>query len=406
MSTCIARSSARVFPRCSLYSAGDAEPVAAGARKPAGGNGIAATRAAFFVAGMSVAAWAPLVPYAKERLGVDDAKLGFLLLCLGIGSIGCMPLCQRLVGRFGCRRMIGTGTAMIAIALPLLALMSTMGAMAAALLLFGAGMGMIDVTMNIHAMLVERDTRRRLMSGFHGLFSVGGIAGSMAGGALLSAGAPPIAVSLAVAAVAVALIAFYGRHLRADAGGGSGTRFVLPQGIVAVMGAIALCVFLVEGAMLDWSALFLTGVKQYEQVRAGFGYTVFAIAMTSGRLLGDGLAHRFGAQAIIVAGGILGALGLVVAIAAPSGVSAIIGFGLTGIGCANIVPLLFAAAGRQRAMEPSAAITALSTLGYGGNLAGPAAVGFFAHSLGLAASFALLAALLLAAGIAGLKVAR
>ncbi|CAG9223163.1 MFS domain-containing protein [Burkholderia vietnamiensis] len=377
-----------------MYSAGDAEPVAAADRKPAGGNGIAATRAAFFVAGMSVAAWAPLVPYAKERLGVDDAKLGFLLLCLGIGSIGCMPLCQRLVGRFGCRRMIGTGTAMIAIALPLLALMSTMGAMAAALLLFGAGMGMIDVTMNIHAMLVERDTRRRLMSGFHGLFSVGGIAGSMTGGALLSAGAPPIAVSLAVAAVAVALIAFYGRHLRTDAGGGSGTRFVLPQGIVAVMGAIALCVFLVEGAMLDWSALFLTAVKQYEQVRAGFGYTVFAIAMTSGRLLGDGLAHRFGA------------LGLVVAIAAPSGVSAIIGFGLTGIGCANIVPLLFAAAGRQRAMEPSAAITALTTLGYGGNLAGPAAVGFFAHSLGLAASFALLAALLLAAGIAGLKVAR
>jgi len=109
-----------------LYSAGDAEPAAAAERNPAAGNGIAATRAAFFVAGMSVAAWAPLVPYAKARLGVDDAKLGFLLLCLGIGSIGCMPLCQRLVGRFGCRRMIGAGTAMIVIALPLLAL-TTLG---------------------------------------------------------------------------------------------------------------------------------------------------------------------------------------------------------------------------------------------------------------------------------------
>ncbi|WP_333975004.1 MFS transporter [Burkholderia cepacia] len=389
-----------------MYSASDAGQRGTADREPAIGNGIAATRAAFFVAGMSVAAWAPLVPYAKERLGVDDAKLGFLLLCLGVGSIGCMPLCQRLVARFGCRRMIVAGTAMIAGALPLLALMSTMGTMAAALLLFGAGMGIVDVTMNIHAMLVERDTRRRLMSGFHGLFSVGGIAGSLAGGALLSAGAPPLVVSLAVSAVVVALIALYGRRLRADAGGGSGAHFVLPQGIVVVMGAIALCVFLVEGAMLDWSALFLTTVKQYEQVRAGFGYTVFAIAMTSGRLLGDGLAHRLGAQTMIVAGGMLGALGLAVAIAAPSGVGAIVGFGLTGIGCANIVPLLFAAAGRQRAMEPSAAITALTTLGYGGNLAGPAAVGFFAHALGLAVSFALLAALLLAAGIAGLKVAR
>lgn len=389
-----------------MYRADDADPVAAIDRKPCAGDGIAATRAAFFVAGMSVAAWAPLVPYAKARLGVDDAKLGFLLLCLGIGSIGCMPLCQRLVARFGCRRMIGAGVAMIAVALPLLTLMSTMGTMAAALLMFGAGMGIVDVTMNIHAMLVERDTRRRLMSGFHGLFSVGGIAGSLAGGALLSLGAPPIAVSLAVSAMVVALIAFYGQRLRADAGGDSGAHFVLPQGIVVLMGAIALCVFLVEGAMLDWSALFLTTVKQYEQVRAGFGYTVFAIAMTSGRLLGDGLAHRLGAQAMIVAGGILGALGLGIAIVVPSGVGAIVGFGLTGIGCANIVPLLFAVASRQRAMEPSAAITALTTLGYGGNLAGPAAVGFFAHALGLAASFALLAALLLAAGIAGLKVAR
>ena len=156
--------------------------------------------------------------------------------------------------------------------------------------------------------------------------------------------------------------------------------------------------------MLDWSALFLTSVKSYAQDRAGFGYTAFATTMAIGRLFGDMLITRLGSRVVIISGGIVGAVGMCIAIASPSGMSAIIGFAICGIGCANIVPILFASAGRQKAMDPSAAISSITTLGYGGNLVGPAVVGFFAHAIGLHLAFALLAVLLLLAAFGGRKI--
>jgi MFS family permease len=365
----------------------------------------AATRVSFFLAGVSVATWAPLVPYAKARLDVDEAKFGFLLLFMGIGAVGCMPLCQRAVERFGCRKVIGAGAGMICASLPLLATLSGMPEMAITLLIFGAGLGFVDVAMNIQATLIERQSGEPLMSGFHGLFSVGGIAGSLAGGSLLSAGANPLGVAGAMVAVITMLMYRYVRYLEpAGRGERAASTLILPQGVVVLMGAIAIACFLVEGAMLDWSALFLTSVKSYTPDRAGFGYTVFAMTMAGGRLRGDVLIVRFGPRAVIVSGGILGAVGLSIAIACPSGTGAIIGFAVCGAGCANVVPILFAAAGRQTAMDPSSAISSITTLGYGGNLVGPAIVGFFAHAIGLHLAFALLAGLLLLAAYGGRKI--
>jgi MFS family permease len=365
----------------------------------------AATRASFFLAGISVATWAPLVPYAKARLDVDEAVFGFLLLFLGTGAVGCMPLCQRLVVRFGCRKVICTGAMMICVSLPLLATLSDMPAMAITLLVFGAGLGFVDVAMNIQATIIERQSGEQLMSGFHGLFSVGGIAGSLLGGSLLSAGANPFGVAGVIVAVIAVLMYRYAPYLEPE---GPNERkvsaLVLPQGIVVLMGAIAIGCFLVEGAMLDWSALFLTSVKSYAQNRAGFGYTAFALTMAIGRLFGDMLITQFGARRVIVLGGIVGALGLCTAIVSPTGTGAIIGFSICGAGCANIVPILFAAAGRQKAMDPTSAISSMTTLGYGGNLVGPAAVGFFAHAIGLRLAFGLLGALLLLAAYGGRKI--
>jgi MFS family permease len=365
----------------------------------------AATRASFFLAGISVATWAPLVPYAKARLDVDEAVFGFLLLFLGIGAVGCMPLCQRLVVRFGCRKVICTGAATICVSLPSLATLSDMTAMAATLFVFGAGLAFVDVAMNIQATIIERQSGEQLMSGFHGLFSVGGIAGSLLGGSLLSAGANPFGVAGTIVAVIAALMYRYARYLEPEGPNErKASTLVLPQGIVVLMGAIAIGCFLVEGAMLDWSALFLTSVKSYAQNRAGFGYTAFALTMAIGRLFGDMLITRFSARLVIVAGGIIGALGLGIAIVASTGTGAIIGFSICGAGCANIVPILFAAVGRQKAMDPTAAISSMTTLGYGGNLVGPAAVGFFAHAIGLRLAFGLLAVLLLLAAFGGRKI--
>jgi MFS family permease len=137
-----------------------------------------ATRVAFFISGFGMAAWAPLVPFAKERLGTDDGTLSLLLLCLGAGSSIAMPLSGGLAARFGCRRVIWAGCLGISVSLPLLGLAPTGASLALALLLFGAGIGAADVAMNIQAVIVEKTGRRTMMSGFHGLYSVEGIAGA------------------------------------------------------------------------------------------------------------------------------------------------------------------------------------------------------------------------------------
>ncbi|CAM2157928.1 Uncharacterized MFS-type transporter YPO1221/y2967/YP_0917 [Paraburkholderia tropica] len=367
-----------------------------------GAKQIFATRVAFFVTGVGVSAWAPLVPFAKSRLAVDDATLGMLILCLGAGSVISMPICHQIIKRIGCRAVILLGVSLLAIALPLLAYASSVVSMAASLLLFGAAVGLLDVSINVHALLVEQATGRALMSGFHGFFSVGGIAGSVIGSGLLSLGAPPLLVSCAVSIGAAALTATAAKSMVPESiRGPEGAGFTLPHGTVVAMGLIGLCVFLVEGAMLDWSALFLTVTKAFPERLAGLGYTGFAVAMAAGRLFGDALARYVKSSVIVSIGGVCGAAGIGLALCAPSGAFAIAGFLLTGAGCANIVPVLFSAVGRQKAMEPGAAVAALTTMGYAGALAGPAAVGFVSHAVGLSAAFALLGGLLLVAALGG-----
>jgi len=157
------------------------------------------TRIVFFIAGVAVAAWAPLVPSAKARAGLDDGTLGLLLLSVGAGSIVAMPLAGALAARFGCRRVFIGSTILICVALPLLAIVFSVRLLVVALFGFGAGVGSIDCVMNIQAVIVERLSRRPMMSGFHGLFSVGGIIGAGGVSGLLSVGASPLVAMLCVA---------------------------------------------------------------------------------------------------------------------------------------------------------------------------------------------------------------
>jgi len=158
------------------------------------------TRVAFFIAGFGVAAWAPLVPFAKARADLDEGTLGLLLLCLGVGSIMAMPASGALVARFGCRSLIIASSVLMCLTLPLLAVVSNFALLGATLLVFGAGLGLLDCVINIQAVIVERASGRTMMSGFHGLFSVGGIAGSAGVTALLSVGASPLLAALFVVA--------------------------------------------------------------------------------------------------------------------------------------------------------------------------------------------------------------
>jgi len=365
-----------------------------------------ATRLAFLVAGFGMACWAPLVPFAKARLVVDDGTLGLLLLCLGIGSVAAMLVTGSLSARYGGKPFIIAGGLGLAVLLPPLAVANSPLTLALALLAFGAALGSIDVAMNIHAVEVERAASRPLMSGFHALFSIGGFAGSAVMTALLSLNFGTLASTLVASAlILIAMFLAWPRLLRSARAEG-GPLFVRPHGIVVLLALLAAITFLVEGAVLDWGALLVIGAGLVPAAQGGLGYMLFSIAMTTGRLCGDAVVARVGDRATLVWGSLLTVTGFAVLLLAPAAVVAMAGFLLIGFGASNLVPILFRRTGAQTVMPVGLAVAAITTTGYAGVLAGPAAVGFVAKLAGLATAFWMLAALMLLVTLSARAVTR
>ena len=190
-------------------------------------------------------------------------------------------------------------------------------------------------------------------------------------------------------------------HLLPYGSESSGPAFAIPHGVVLFIGLLCFTVFLAEGAMLDWSAVFLTSEKHINEVYAGLGYAAFALTMTAGRLLGDTIVSRLGARRVIVLGGLCAAAGMALATVAPDWQVSLLGYALVGAGCSNIVPVLYTAVGKQTVMPESIAVPAITTLGYAGILVGPAAIGFIAHASSLNIAFGLIAVMLVGVAISG-----
>jgi len=353
-----------------------------------------ATRLSFWVAGFAIACWAPLVPYAKERLGVDDAGLGLLLFCLGVGSVVAMPITGVLSSRLGPRPIIGAAGIALALLLPMLAVAATPLALGLALFAFGASIGSIDIAINVHAVEVERASSRPLMSGFHAMFSIGGFAGASAMTFLLSAHVDALFSAMMGSALLASAIAVAWPRLLQGSSDAQGPLLVRPRGGVLLLAALAAITFLVEGAMLDWSALLLIDTNLVTSAHGGLGYTMFAIAMTLGRIVGDRVVALVGDRGTLRWGGLIAIAGLAAVLLAPGPGVALLGFLLIGLGASNIVPVLFRQAGAQRAMPAGLAVAAITTVGYAGILIGPAAIGFVARASSLPQAFWMLAALL------------
>jgi MFS family permease len=359
------------------------------------------TRIAFFIAGFGIAAWAPLVPYAKARAQLDEGTLGLLLLCLGVGSIIAMPVAGALASRYGIRRVASSGAILICLALPMLATVTSIPSLMAALFLFGAGLGTVDSTINLQAVIVERASGKTMMSGFHGLFSLGGIVGAAGVSGLLGLGLSPLEATLvAIVVMALALLKA-APHLLPYGSESSGPAFAVPHGVVLFIGCLCFIVFLAEGAVLDWSAVFLSAERGVDEAYAGLGYAAFALTMTVGRLTGDAIVRRLGPTRVIVTGGALAAAGILLATLLPAWESALLGYALVGAGCSNIVPVLYTAVGKQKVMPEHIAVPAITTLGYAGILAGPAMIGFIAHGSSLSTAFVLIAVLLAGVALSG-----
>ncbi|MFD3240404.1 MFS transporter [Rahnella perminowiae] len=355
-----------------------------------------ATRAIFFVTGMAMGLWAALVPYAQLRTHSEAGDLGLLLLCLGAGSLLSMLGSGRIIGRFGCRAIIVAAVVLYCLMLPVLAVFSDIWLLALSLFIFGMGIGLADVAVNVQGTLVEQAADKPLMSGFHCLWSVGGIAGAGGGALLLSAGITPLGSTFFAVALVVIVTAWsfrgmlpFGAH---EEEGAEGKPKARPNFRLVLMAVMAMICFMAEGAVLDWGGVFLTRERGLALEHAGWGFAVFAVAMSLMRLTGDVIVSALGRKRILVAGGILGIAGYLMVVLLPGWILPLCGFALVGIGAANIVPVLITLAGQEKVMPVNMSVAMVATLGYLGVLGGPALIGFIAHLSSLYVAFSAVAA--------------
>ncbi len=367
-----------------------------------------ATRMIFFVAGLGMASWAPLIPFVKNRLNADDATLGLLLFCIAAGAMLMMPFTGRLIARFSYRLIILCCCIALALILPLLLIGTSLGVLAVLLLCFGAANGILDVTMNAQAIVVEQASGEARMSGFHGFYSLGSIAGAGGVSMLLGANLPPIMAAALIAAgvLLLALMAFPQllRRRHAHRAQQQGVLQALCHRVVLIVAVLCFFIFLIEGAMLDWSAIFMATERGMALHHAGFGFAIYSIAVAIGRLYGDRIINRVGGTKVLTGGGLLAAGALSVLLVSTSVPLALGAIFFIGLGLANIIPLLFTTAGNQPELSADVAIPAVTLVGYSGLLAGPALIGFSAHWVGLSATFVAGVFILLAVALSARQV--
>jgi predicted MFS family arabinose efflux permease len=353
-----------------------------------------ATKLIFFVVGFVAASWACVVPFAKTNARLEEGTLGLVLLCLGVGSILAMPVAGALSTRHGCRVVLIASSLLACATLPLLATLSSPPLLGVALFFFGAALGSADCVMNVQAVIVERASAKPLMSGFHAFYSLGGIGGAVSISTLLTMGTTPINCMLyALAFMAMSILTAY-PGLLPYGNPAEGPAFAIPRGEVLLLGVLCFVVFLVEGSMLDWSAVLMTEQRSTGAAQSGFAYASFSVAMALGRLVGDRVVAKIGRPLVVSGGGLLAAAGIALAALWAIRTIALIGYALVGVGCSNIVPVLFTAVGRQKSMPQAVAVPAITTLGYAGILAGPAGIGFIAQHSSLPIAFLFVAVLM------------
>ena len=353
-----------------------------------------AVAAVFFVNGALFANWVTRVPAVKDAVDTGTGPLGLALLGIGAGSLMSMPFSGRLCERYGSGRIVTASGLGMSVVLLLPAVAPDVVVLGLTLLLYGAGFGLLDVSMNVQAVAVVKKLERPIMPWFHAAFSAGGLLGAATGGLAAQADLGLVPHFALVGTVMAAVVAWAHRHLLPDppppepppepapAVETERRRRRLTAYVVGV-GAIAACAALGEGVMADWTTLFLRDVRDVDAGPAAAGFAAFSIAMTAGRLGGETAIRRLGATRVLQVGGTTAALGVLLAVVVPSPVAAVAGFLLVGLGLSCGFPLAISAAGESGEGSGSNEIATASIIGYLGFLLGPPLIGLLAEVVGL-----------------------
>ncbi len=351
-----------------------------------------AVAAMFILNGALFGIWAARIPAVRDRLDLSHEALGYGLLFMAAGAVCSFPITGRLTDRFGAVAITRAVAVLYTMSLILLALAGGFWALAAFLFVFGAFHGSMDVAMNAWGAEVEQAYDKPLMSSFHAMWSFGAGLGAFSGYVTVQIGLTVVEHFLLAggAVVGFALALSWVRWTSRRSELAKGKVFALPSGALVLVGFTALCGALGEGAVADWSAIFLRDVTSATEGVAALGYAIFSVAMVVFRLAGGLAIARFGPVASARFGGFCAVLGVFGVVSAVTPALALAGFALMGVGYAVIMPLAFSRAASDPDVPPGQAIASVATLGYGGLLIGPPLIGFLAELLGLRLAFAVL----------------
>jgi predicted MFS family arabinose efflux permease len=357
----------------------------------------------FLLSGMAIGTWTARIPAIKQGLGLSDGQLSIGLLGIAAGAIAGMQVVGRLVDRYGSVRVMLPMAFAQSVVLILPAYMPNLVGLALALFAFGAVHGTLDVSMNANAVEIEQAMGRPIMSSFHAVFSIGGFLGAASGGLMAHAAFSPGVTFVAVAVVIIVLAFWAARWalpLTAEpAPAGSGPAGG-SHGMLLLLGVLAFCCMIGEGAAADWSSVYLLEDLGSSAGFAAAAYAAFSIMMTAGRLAGDRLAAWLGPVTLVRGCGVLAASGLGLALLIGHPITGVIGFGCFGAGLSCIVPQVFSAAGRRDPARAGQALARVASLGYIGFLTGPVLIGGAAELFDLPRALAIPALLALFVALA------
>lgn len=351
----------------------------------------------FVINGALMATWVSRIPLIQSKFHLTEGSLGWLLFSSSLGFLLALVLAGGLIARFGSHRIIVFAALAGSLLLPLIALAPQIPLLVICLVLFGMSISLMDVAMNEQAVLVEREAGKPMMSSFHGGYSIGAACGAFTGAAMAAlSGVSLFQHFLLIACVASLISLGISRYLEKVQVDRSAKNkvFRLPERALWLLGSIAFITALGEGISSDWSGVYLKNVMGTDSSTAALGYAVFAALMTLGRMMGDWFRRKFHQTVIVRAGGLTAAIGFLLTALAHVPWQAIMGLGLSGFGLANIIPLVYGAAGNLNHKEPGTAIAGVATIGYVGFLIGPPMVGALADAFSLRVSFVVIAVFL------------
>lgn len=354
-----------------------------------------ATSVFFFIAGLTFSTWASRIPAIQTKLHLSDAGLGGVLFALPAGLMTSLPVSGWLVSRFGSRPMVIVGSVFYPLILLMLGSSTSVLQLVLSLFSFGIMGNLINIAMNTQAVGVETLYGRSVMASFHGLWSLAGFTGAVIGTFFVSRGLPPIIHFSIVSGLCVLLVILsYKFTLPHDIGHRQRQKaFVKPDKKILLLGMIAFCCLVNEGAMSDWSGVYFKNIVKAPASLITLGYVAFTSTMALGRFLGDSLVTKFGVKRMLQISGSVITTGLLLAVIFPYLATATAGFFLVGFGVSSVVPIVYGLAGKSTTMSAGAALAAVSTIGFLGFLIGPPLIGFIAQAISLRWSFTLIAVL-------------